>query len=55
MEYHKHKVLEEGLADFFHSCHSKFYPAKNIIIRPGDLADTLFLYPRRLRHHLHGK
>ncbi|MCX4191092.1 cAMP-activated global transcriptional regulator CRP [Methylophaga sp. OBS1] len=42
MEYHKHKALEEGLADFFHSCHSKFYPAKNIIIRPGDPADTLY-------------
>lgn len=42
MEYHKHKALEEGLADFFHSCHSKFYPAKNIIIRPGDSADTLY-------------
>lgn len=42
MEYHKHKALEEGLADFFHVCHSKFYPAKNIIIRPGDPADTLY-------------
>ena len=42
MDYHKHKALEEGLADFFHSCHSKFYPAKNIIVRPGDSADTLF-------------
>src|SRR5690554_1196606 len=42
MEYHKHKALEEGLADFFHSCHSKFYPAKNIIIRPGEPADTLY-------------
>ncbi|MCX4186248.1 cAMP-activated global transcriptional regulator CRP [Methylophaga sp. OBS4] len=42
MEYHKHKAIEEGLADFFHSCHSKFYPAKNIIIRPGDPADTLY-------------
>ncbi|WP_438971514.1 cAMP-activated global transcriptional regulator CRP [Methylophaga sp.] len=42
MEYHKHKALEEGLADFFHVCHSKFYPAKNIIIRPGDQADTLY-------------
>lgn len=42
MEYHKHKALEEGLADFFHTCHSKFYPAKNIIIRPGDPADTLY-------------
>lgn len=42
MEYHKHKALEEGLADFFHCCHSKFYPAKNIIIRPGNPADTLY-------------
>lgn len=42
MEYHKHKAMEEGLADFFHSCHSKFYPAKNIVIRPGDPADTLY-------------
>ncbi|KGM06872.1 Cyclic AMP receptor protein [Methylophaga thiooxydans] len=42
MEYHKHKALEEGLADFFHVCHSKFYPAKNIVIRPGDPADTLY-------------
>lgn len=42
MEYHKHKALEEGLADFFHICHSKFYPAKNIVIRPGDPAETLY-------------
>jgi CRP/FNR family cyclic AMP-dependent transcriptional regulator len=42
MDYHKHKALEEGLADFFHSCHSKFYPAKQIMIRPGDDANTLY-------------
>jgi len=42
MEYHKHKAIEEGLADFFHCCHSKFYPAKTIMIRPGDSAETLY-------------
>lgn len=42
MDYHKHKALEEGLADFFHCCHSKTYPAKSIIVRPGDSADTLY-------------
>lgn len=42
MDYFKHKAIEEGLADFFHSCHSKQYPAKSILIRPGDPADTLY-------------
>jgi len=42
MDYFKHKALEEGLADFFRCCHTKSYPAKSIIIRPGDLADTLY-------------
>jgi CRP/FNR family cyclic AMP-dependent transcriptional regulator len=42
MDYHKHKAMEEGLADFFRSCHSKFYPAKQVMIRPGDSADTLY-------------
>lgn len=42
MDYHKHKAIEEGLADFFRSCHSKHYPAKSIIIRPGDLSTTLY-------------
>jgi len=42
MDYFKHKAIEEGLADFFHLCHSKQYAAKSIIIRPGDLADTLY-------------
>lgn len=42
MDYHKHKAIEEGLVDFFHCCHSKHYPAKSIIVRPGDPADTLY-------------
>jgi len=42
MDYLKHKAIEEDLADFFHHCHSKQYPAKSIIIRPGDEADTLY-------------
>ena len=42
MDYHKHKAIEEGLADFFRSCHSKHYPAKSIIIRPGDPSTTLY-------------
>jgi len=42
MDYLKHKALEEGLADFFRVCHTKTYPAKSILIRPGDSADTLY-------------
>jgi len=42
MDYLKHKALEEGLADFFRCCHTKTYPAKSILIRPGDSADTLY-------------
>jgi len=42
MDYFKHKAIEEGLADFFRSCHSKQYAAKSILIRPGDPADTLY-------------
>ena len=42
MDYVKYKAIEEGLADFFHCCHSKTYPAKSILIRPGDPAETLF-------------
>lgn len=42
MDYFKHKALEEGLADFFRCCHTKSYPAKSILIRPGDSADTLY-------------
>jgi len=42
MDYLKHKAVEEGLAEFFRCCHTKTYPAKSIIIRPGDLADTLY-------------
>ena len=42
MDYLRHKAIEQDLADFFHCCHSKHYPAKTIIIRPGDLADTLY-------------
>lgn len=42
MDYLKHKAIEEGLADFFRCCHSKHYPAKTMIIRPGDPADTLY-------------
>ena len=42
MDYLKYKAIEEGLADFFHCCHSKHYPAKSILIRPGDAANSLF-------------
>jgi len=42
MDYLKHKKIEEDLADFFHCCHSKQYPAKSIIVRPGDNPDTLY-------------
>jgi len=42
MDYFKYKAIEEGLADFFHCCHSKQYAAKEIIISPGDPADTLY-------------
>ncbi len=42
MDYFKYKAIEESLADFFHCCHSKHYPAKSILIRPGDLANSLF-------------
>lgn len=42
MDYFKHKEIEKSLADFFHCCHSKQYSAKDIVIRPGDPADTLF-------------
>jgi CRP/FNR family cyclic AMP-dependent transcriptional regulator len=42
MDYQKFKAIESGLADFFHSCHSKHYDAKSILIRPGDPAETLY-------------
>lgn len=42
MDYFKHKAIEEGLADFFHCCHSKQYSAKSVLIAPGDAADTLY-------------
>lgn len=42
MDYHKHKVIEDGLADFFDACNSRQYPAKTMIIRPGDPADKLY-------------
>lgn len=42
MDYVKFKKIETELADFFHCCHSKNYPVKSILIRPGDEADTLF-------------
>lgn len=42
MDYLKHKAIEEGLADLFHCCHSKHYPAKSVLIRPNDAADTLY-------------
>ncbi|MDH5357437.1 MAG: cAMP-activated global transcriptional regulator CRP [Gammaproteobacteria bacterium] len=42
MDYLKHKAIEGGLADFFHCCHSKHYPAKSVLIRPNDPADTLY-------------
>ncbi|RKZ81333.1 MAG: cAMP-activated global transcriptional regulator CRP [Gammaproteobacteria bacterium] len=42
MDYVKFKAIEEDLADFFRCCHTKQYPAKTIMIRPGDSADTLY-------------
>ncbi|MDT8371558.1 MAG: cAMP-activated global transcriptional regulator CRP [Gammaproteobacteria bacterium] len=42
MDYQKYKSIETGLADFFHSCHSKHYDAKSLLIRPGDPAETLY-------------
>lgn len=42
MDYHKHKAIEAGLAEFFQHCHSRHYPAKTIIVRPGDAADKLY-------------
>lgn len=42
MDYHKHKAIEAGLAEFFKHCHSRHYPAKTIIVRPGDAADKLY-------------
>jgi len=42
MDYIKYKEIEQGLVDFFHCCHSKLYPAKTTIIRPGAPADTLY-------------
>lgn len=42
VDYHKHKAIEQGLANFFQLCHSRTYPAKSIIIRPGDPATTLY-------------
>lgn len=42
MDYLKHKAIEQDLVDLFHHCHSKQYPAKSLLIRPGDLADTLY-------------
>ena len=45
MDYVKYKKIEAELADFFRCCHSKTYPAKSALIRPGDKADTL-LYIR---------
>lgn len=42
MDYLKYKEIEQGLADFFHCCHSKHYEAKAILIRPGDPAETLY-------------
>lgn len=42
MDYHKHKAIEEGLAEFFNYCNSRHYSAKTMIIRPGDPADKLY-------------
>lgn len=42
MDYHKHKAIEEGLAEFFNYCNSRHYLAKTMIIRPGDPADKLY-------------
>ena len=42
MDYLKYKAIEEGLADFFHCCHSKQYSAKSVLIRPGDAANSLY-------------
>lgn len=42
MDYHRHKALEEGLAEFFQHSHSRQYPSKTIIVRPGDATDKLY-------------
>lgn len=42
MDYHKYRALEEGLAEFFQHSHSRQYPAKTIIVRPGDNTDKLY-------------
>lgn len=42
MNYSKHKAIEDGLADFFRCCHSKQYPARSILTRPGDAANSLY-------------
>ncbi len=42
MDYVVYKQREQDLADFFRHCHSKIYPAKTILMRPGTAADTLY-------------
>jgi len=42
MDYLVYKQREQDLADFFRHCHSKIYPAKSVLIRPGTAADTLY-------------
>jgi CRP/FNR family cyclic AMP-dependent transcriptional regulator len=42
MDYVIYKQREQDLADFFRHCHSKIYPAKSVLIRPGTAADTLY-------------
>lgn len=42
MDYQRHKALEEGLAEYFQHSHSRQYPAKTIIVRPGDATDKLY-------------
>ncbi len=42
MDYLKHKEREEQLAEFFKHCHSKVYPAKTMLARPGDIPDRLY-------------
>ena len=37
----KINILPEALNHFLHLCHTRSYPAKAVIIRPGDLGDKL--------------
>lgn len=37
----KHHIHKEALEHFLHLCHTRSYPAKAYIVRPGDLGDKL--------------